>query len=216
MDEIQIICPIKRGSIGVNTINEEMRELVNPRLLEKGEVRMGEVTFRAGDKVMQTSNNYSKEWYLKGSLRTLSPGTGVFNGDMGFIESIDEDGTAEIVFDGDRVAEYEHGELTQIEHAYAVTVHKSQGSEFDTVILPLYYGATPFLTRNLFYTAITRAKSKLYIVGSQRTVEHMIKNSRISHHFTGLRSEVTASAGFFDGPADGGAFTDGPDDVISF
>ncbi len=208
LDEIQVICPIKRGAIGVQNINTELRELINPRLMEKQEARFGETVFRAGDKVMQTLNNYGKEWYLKGTLRTLSPGTGVFNGDMGFIEDIDPSaGTADILFDGDRVAEYEYSELNQIEHAYAVTVHKSQGSEFDTVILPLYYGATPFLTRNLFYTAITRAKSKLFIIGSERTVNHMIANSRISHRFTGLKYEMQSSAGFFDNIEEGGALS---------
>ncbi|MBQ4061977.1 MAG: ATP-dependent RecD-like DNA helicase [Christensenellaceae bacterium] len=207
VDEIQVICPIKRGLIGVQNLNNELRELINPRLADKSEAKVGETTFRAGDKVMQTSNNYAKEWHLKDTLRTLSPGTGVFNGDMGFIMDIDAmDLSAEILFDDDRIAEYELNELNQIEHAYAVTVHKSQGSEFDTVILPLYYGATPFLTRNLFYTAITRAKRKLFIIGSKRTIDHMIQNSRISHRFTGLKYEMLEAAKVFDGLGEGSIF----------
>ena len=191
MDDVQIICPIKRGQIGVYSINKELRELMNPRLPDKNEQVYGDTTYREGDKIMQTSNNYSKEWYLKGTLKVLSHGVGAFNGDMGVIEKIyPQDGTLEILFDGDHLAEYDRSELDQLEHAYAVTVHKSQGSEFDTVILPLYYGATPFLTRNLFYTAITRAKKKLIIVGSRRTVTHMIKNSRIAHRFTALKYEM--------------------------
>ena len=191
----------------MQNLNEELRELINPRLSEKSEARVGETVFREGDKVMQTSNNYGKEWYLKDTLRTLSPGTGVFNGDMGFILEIDPmDLSAEILFDDDRIAEYELNELNQIEHAYAVTVHKSQGSEFDTVILPLYYGSTPFLTRNLFYTAITRAKKKLFIIGSVKTVDHMINNSRISHRFTGLKYEMLEASKVFGGIGEGSIF----------
>lgn len=199
IDEVQIICPIKRGQIGVYALNQELRELMNPRMAEKKEQIYGDTTYREGDKIMQTSNNYSKEWYLKGTLKVLSHGVGAFNGDMGIIERISpQDGTVDILFDGERLAEYDRTELEQIEHAYAVTVHKSQGSEFDTVILPLYYGATPFLTRNLFYTAITRAKKKLIIVGAQRTVAHMIKNSRIAHRFTALKYEMKNYADTFE------------------
>ncbi|MBR4078661.1 MAG: ATP-dependent RecD-like DNA helicase [Christensenellaceae bacterium] len=199
MDEVQIICPIKRGQIGVYELNKELRELMNPRLADKDELTFGDTTYREGDKIMQTSNNYSKEWYLKGTLKVLSHGMGAFNGDMGTIERIHPgDGTLEILFDGERLAEYDRGELDQLEHAYAVTVHKSQGSEFDTVILPLYYGATPFLTRNLFYTAITRAKKKLIIVGAQRTIKHMITNSRIAHRFTALKYELANYAASFE------------------
>ena len=128
----------------------------------------------------------------------MSKGIGVFNGDMGVINSIDKnDNTIEIVFDSDKVAEYEKDELMQIEHAYAVTVHKSQGSEFDTVILPLFYGASPFLSRNLLYTAVTRAKKRLYIVGLKNCLEYMVRNNRVSHRFTALNYEMQKYAEFF-------------------
>ncbi len=198
LDDVQIICPIKRGKIGVYEINKQIREMVNPLLLEKNELKHGEEVFREGDKVMQTQNNYSKEWFLKGSLKIMSKGIGVFNGDMGVINSIDKnDNTIEIIFDSDKVAEYEKDELMQIEHAYAVTVHKSQGSEFDTVILPLFYGASPFLSRNLLYTAVTRAKKRLYIVGLKNCLEYMVKNNRVSHRFTALNYEMQKYAEFF-------------------
>ncbi len=198
MDEVQIICPIKRGRIGVYDINKEIREMVNPMLYGKHELTYGDTVFREGDKVMQTQNNYSKEWYLKGSLKIMTKGTGIFNGDMGVINYIDkEDGRLEIVFDGNKVAEYEKNELEQLEHAYAITVHKSQGSEFERVILPLCYGSNPFLSRNLLYTAVTRAKQKLYIVGYKKAVEHMVANNRVSHRFTALNYEMDKCAQFF-------------------
>lgn len=191
LDECQIICPVKKGAIGVYAFNKVIRDQLNPRLAGKGELTRGDTVFREGDKVMQTSNNYSKEWYLKGTLYSATKGMGAFNGDIGIIEHIDpEEKTAEILFDGERLATYTVGELDQLEHSYAVTVHKSQGSEFHTVILPLFYGMSDFLTRNLLYTAVTRAKQKLIIVGRESTVNHMIQNRRISGRFTALKYEL--------------------------
>lgn len=198
-NEVQIICPIKNGIIGVHNINRVIRDNVNPRIFGKNEITFGETVFRVGDKVMQTSNNYNKEWYLKGENRVLSQGAGIFNGDIGIIEEIDpEQRIIRIVFDGERVCEFEQSELEDIEHAYAVTVHKSQGSEFDTVILPLFYGGNVFLTRNLLYTAITRAKQKLIIVGMKRSVSFMIQNNRISRRFTALKYEISSYSDFMD------------------
>ena len=190
-DECQIICPVKKGAIGVYAFNKDIRDQLNPRMAGKEELTRGDTVFREGDKVMQTSNNYSKEWRLKGTLFSSTKGVGTFNGDMGIIERIDiTEKTADILFDGERLATYTVGELDQIEHSYAVTVHKSQGSEFHTVILPLYYGMSDFLTRNLLYTAVTRAKKKLIIVGRENTVQHMIMNKRISGRFTALKYEL--------------------------
>lgn len=195
MDEVQIICPVKKGQIGVYRINKEIRERLNPRRAEKPELEFGDTIYRQGDKVMQTANNYAKEWYLKGSIRALTAGTGAFNGDIGRIDSIDTaQRTLEVLFDDGRLAEYSQTELAELEHAYAVTVHKSQGSEFDTVILPLFYGYSEFLTRNLLYTAITRAKRKMILVGSQRTIWHMVANARVSRRYTALDHEICAQA----------------------
>ena len=197
-DELQVICPLKRGKIGVYEINAQIRDRENPMLLSKNEIKYGETLFREGDKIMQTRNNYSKEWFIKGRLKQLSKGTGVFNGDMGVINSIDpEDGALELVFDDERVCEYDKNELDQIEHAYAVTVHKSQGSEFETVIIPLFYGKSPFLSRNLIYTAVTRAKKKLIIIGVKSALEHMVKNNSIAHRFTALDYEMKKYAELF-------------------
>ena len=195
MDEIQIICPVKKGTIGVYNINKEIRERLNPRRVEKKELEFGDTVYREGDKIMQTVNNYNKEWYLQGTMRALTAGSGAFNGDIGRIHSIDPaERTLEILFDDDRLAEYSQNELAELEHAYAVTVHKSQGSEFDTVILPLFYGYSEFLTRNLLYTAITRAKRKMILIGSERTIAHMISNARVSRRFTALDHEIRAQA----------------------
>lgn len=195
MDEVQIICPVKKGGIGVYQINKEIRERLNPRRADKSELEYGDTLFRQGDKVMQIVNNYNKEWYLKGSMRVLTAGAGAFNGDIGRIDCIDPaERTLEVLFDDDRLAEYSQNELFELEHAYAVTVHKSQGSEFDTVILPLFYGYSEFLTRNLLYTAITRAKRKMVVIGSERTVQHMIANARVSRRFTALDHELRAQA----------------------
>ena len=199
LDEVQVICPVKKGRIGVYTINQEIREMLNPRLAEKNELSYGDTIFREGDKVMQITNNYSKDWYLEGTLRVLGRGQGAFNGDIGMIRRIDTgEKTLEILFDGERVAQYSQNELEQLEHAYAVTVHKSQGSEFDTVILPLFYGNNEFLTRNLLYTAMTRAKKRLVIVGLARTVQHMVQNSRVSRRFTALKYEIASYDEFFE------------------
>ena len=199
LDDVQIICPVKKGEIGVYNINKTLREVLNPRLVGKEEFTFGDTTYRVGDKVMQTTNNYSKEWYIKGTVKMLSRGTGAYNGDLGRIEAIDtEEKTVDILFDGERMATYEWNEMDQLEHAYAVTVHKSQGSEFNTVILPLYYGGNDFLTRNLLYTAITRAKEKMIVIGSARTVQFMVHNSRISHRFTALKYELKSCGDFMD------------------
>lgn len=202
LDEVQVICPVKRGQIGVYELNRALRELLNPRLAQKRELQYGDTVFREGDKVMQTSNNYSKEWRLQGVGASLGRGDGVFNGDMGTIDCMDEDQTY-ILFDGERLAGYERAELDQLEHAYAVTVHKSQGSEFDTVILPLLYGGNDFLTRNLLYTAMTRARKKLYIVGAERTVRFMVGNSRVTRRFTSLKYQLKHYQQMFAGLSEG-------------
>ena len=139
LEQTQILCPVKKGILGVHNINAEIRELLNPRLVSKPEVKVRDTTFRVGDKVMQTKNNYNMEWYYIDDAHFYNKGFGVFNGDLGRIVNIDPDmKEATIRFDGNRDAVYAFGELEQIEHAYAVTVHKSQGSEFPVIIMPLF------------------------------------------------------------------------------
>lgn len=194
---VQIICPVRKGLIGVHNINTTIREHVNPRLFGKEESNFGDTLFREGDKVMQIVNNYSKEWRVQGILGFLAAGIGVFNGDMGRIEKIDNlNREFKLVFDGERAADYEFSEWDQIDHSYAVTVHKSQGSEFDTVILPLFYGRNSFLTRNLLYTAVTRAKRKVIVIGLKKTIQYMVENNKIAGRYTCLDHELKRYSDF--------------------
>jgi exodeoxyribonuclease V alpha subunit len=191
LEQVQILCPVKKGLLGVHNINMELRELLNPRLAAKPEVQVGDTLFRTGDKVMQTKNNYGLEWYYTDETRYYNKGMGVFNGDMGRILRIDHDlKEATIRFDSSRDAVYTFGELEQLEHAYAVTVHKSQGSEFPVVIMPLMAGGGRFLSRNLLYTALTRAMEKVIFIGQRSTVEYMVANNRILGRYTTLDHEI--------------------------
>ena len=209
LEELQIICPVKKGYIGVQNINQELRERINPRLVGKKEIQYGETLFREGDKIMQVVNNYSKTWYLKGKSVISTSSVGIYNGDMGRIVSIDEvDRTLTILFEGEKVTTYEAEELNQIEHSYAITVHKSQGSEYNVVIMPLFYGRSNFLTRNLLYTALTRAKTKLILLGRRSTVTEMIQNSRIAHRFTGLKYQLEKEYQYANGLIEGKSIFD--------
>lgn len=191
LEDTQILCPVKKGILGVYNINMEIRELLNPRLASKPEVKVRDTVFREGDKVMQTKNNYEMEWFCTDDTKYYNKGIGVFNGDLGTIVDLDEDAKeATIRFDGNRDAVYAFHELEQIEHAYAVTVHKSQGSEFPVVIMPLFGGGGRFLSRNLLYTALTRAKEKVIIIGQKSTVEYMVANNRILGRYTTLDHEI--------------------------
>ena len=191
LEQVQILSPVKKGLLGVHNLNMEIRELLNPRLVTRPEVQVGDTLFREGDKVMQTRNNYGMEWFYADGMQMYNRGTGVFNGDLGRIVSIDTDlKEVTIRFDGNRDAAYAYPELEQIEHAYAVTVHKSQGSEFPVVILPLLSGGGRFLSRNLFYTALTRAMEKVIIIGRKDSVEAMVQNNRILGRFTTLDHEL--------------------------
>ena len=191
LEQTQILCPVKRGVLGVHNLNMEIRELLNPWLASRAQVQIKDTLFREGDKVMQTKNNYEMEWFYIDDTQFYSKGLGVFNGDLGRIWHIDNDlKEATVRFDNSRDAIYTFAELEQLEHAYAVTVHKSQGSEFPVVLLPLMAGGGRFLTRNLLYTALTRAMEKVIIIGQQSTVEFMVKNNRIRGRYTTLDHEI--------------------------
>jgi len=191
LNETQVLCPIKKGMLGVYNLNMELRELLNPLRITAKEAMSQNTLFREGDKVMQIKNNYNKQWFVHNAVSYAQSGFGVFNGDQGRIIKIDPvEKQVTILFDGERETYYDYNELEQIEHAYAITVHKSQGSEFNAVILPLFYGQSPFLTRNLLYTALTRAKEKVVIVGLEKTIEHMVQNNKIQRRYTVLRREI--------------------------
>ena len=191
-DEIQVLTPMRKGNLGVERLNQVLQSVLNPPAPDKREYVREEVTFREGDKVMQTRNNYQIEWQVRGNFGLpLEKGTGIFNGDFGRILSVDP--SREILtvrFDEDREVDYPFGELEDLELAYAVTVHKSQGSEYPAVILPLLSGPRGLFNRNLLYTAVTRARSCVVILGSREAVRTMTDNVRENIRNTGLEERI--------------------------
>ena len=188
-DDIQILTPTKRGMLGAPSLNAMLQEVINPPSDDKIELKIGSVVFREGDKVMQLRNNYGAEWHTD---NFIYEGEGVFNGDMGIVESIDpEDRTMTVRMD-DRVIEYAGEMLEEIDLAYAVTVHKSQGSEFPVVVIPVLNFPPMLMTRNLLYTAVTRGKKLVVIVGNPARVRSMIDNNRADGRYTGLKWRLLA------------------------
>ena len=180
--DIQVLSPTRKGPLGTVELNKRLQSALNPPSRQKSEIKTFLYTFRTGDKVMQTKNDYEIEW-KKGDEK----GAGIFNGDIGVITRLNRLlGEIVIDFDG-RVASYNVGMLENVELAYAATVHKSQGSEFDAVILPILGGYDKLYFRNLLYTAVTRAKKYLVIVGSKKRLEFMIGNNRRMNRYTCLR-----------------------------
>lgn len=178
-DEIQVLTPMNKHSLGTKALNAEIQKALNPPGELKFEIeRFGNI-FRTGDKVIQTRNNYEKE---------------VFNGDIGHISEITtEPATISVTFDGNHRVDYEPGELDELQLAYAITIHKSQGSEFPAVVIPLASQQYVLLQRNLLYTAITRGKKVVILVGEKQALERAIRNEESSHRFTGLRSRLAIS-----------------------
>lgn len=174
--DIQVLCPMKRGNAGTINLNRELQKIINPSSPTKKEVRHGDCIFREGDKVMQLQNNYQQEWTQVVGNR-IERGTGVFNGDLGTVENVNTQIMQfSVRFDDDKVAVYQYADIDQLTLAYAVTIHKSQGCEFDAVVIAL--DANYMLqTRNLLYTAVTRAKKLVVICGAQKTMQRMIRNN---------------------------------------
>ena len=182
----QVITPSRKGVAGTENLNVSLQEALNPPSKDKREYKHRDRVFREGDRVMQIKNNYELEWFRDDD----SEGTGVFNGDIGVIENINiSSQTVQIKFD-DRYVNYEFTLLDELEHAYAITVHKSQGCEYPFVIIPLYSAPPMLLTRNLFYTAVTRAKRMVILVGRAEIAEKMVRNSHIGQRYTGLKQRL--------------------------
>ena len=190
--EIQVLTPMRKGPLGVVRLNEVLQSVLNPPARNKREVRRQDVIFREGDKVMQTRNNYQIEWEIRGNYGLkVESGTGVFNGDAGRIQMIDTDAEiVEVCFDEEKIVSYPFSELDDLEPAYAVTVHKSQGSEYPVIILPLLSGPSGLFTRNLLYTAVTRARECVVILGSRQTVAAMAANVKENRRYTGLKERI--------------------------
>ena len=183
---IQVLAPARKGDCGVNTLNQLLREALNPPADGKPQLLWNDTVFRLGDKVIQTKNDYQLSW----TRRTLSgreEGSGVFNGDVGFITAVDpEDSTLTVLFDEERSVVYGTGDLDSLEPAYCLSVHKSQGSEFPVVVMPVIGGPPMLLTRNLLYTAMTRARSLVVLVGSEEIIRRMVENNHVARRYTTL------------------------------
>lgn len=184
---IQVLAPLKAGVCGIDNLNRCLQERLNPPEVTKLEIPIGETIFRVGDKVMQTANNYNLIWKkMNGFIE--EEGEGVFNGDIGYIELIDfQTNEMVVLFEDGRRCLYPRTEIGQLSLAYAITIHKSQGSEFDAVIIPAIAGPSMILTRNLIYTAVTRAKKMVVIVGEQKNLKRMVSNNYTVQRFTLLK-----------------------------
>lgn len=196
--DVQVLCPMKKGVAGVISLNAAIRDSLNPKKDSFDDIKCGEYTFREGDKIMQTVNNYEQEWFEEVDGR-IKRGAGVFNGDTGFIESIDRQNMKfNVRFDDNKVSEYSLSDIDQIIPAYAVSVHKSQGSEFKAVVVALSQGNYFIMTRNLLYTAVTRAKDLCVIVGAEDVVKRMVRNNYTAKRYTLLTRFLTEAYGEYD------------------
>ena len=190
--DIQVLTPSRKGELGVENLNKILQQYINPPASNKREKQWGEVIFRENDKVMQIKNDYQMEWKIvtKKGL-TIKEGSGVFNGDCGIIREINEfAGTVTVEFDEGKLVEYTGATLEELELAYAITIHKSQGSEYPAVIIPLLNAPRPLLNRNLLYTAVTRARKCVTIVGSENSVNEMIQNESEMKRNSGLVDSI--------------------------
>ena len=185
--QIQVLAPLKAGVCGIENLNKELQAKINPPAADKRQTECGHTIFREGDKVMQMSNNYDLEWKKHGKFADET-GKGVFNGDIGIIQTIDPQ-TSEVIveFEDGRICLYTRPDLIDLSLSYAITIHKSQGSEFDTIIIPAISGPSIILTRNLIYTAVTRAKKMVVIVGEKQYLHRMVSNKYTATRFTLLK-----------------------------
>lgn len=186
---IQILSPMRKGLLGTINLNKVLQETLNPPDKDKNEKVFRDVLFREGDKVMQIKNNYNLAWQIKNNYNfTIDEGVGVFNGDIGIVSEINQyTNKLKVKFEDDKVVEYEHANLEELELAYAVTIHKSQGSEYPVVVIPLLTGPSMLLIRNLLYTAVTRAKKYVVIVGLDTTIHQMIDNDKEIERYSTLQ-----------------------------
>lgn len=185
--DIQVLTPMKKGEVGSINLNKELQNYLNPPDKYKREKELREKVFRVGDKVMQIKNNYTLKWASLDPNTEERQGEGVFNGDMGYIQHINPEAQElTVFFDDNRSVVYTYTQLDELELAYAITIHKSQGSEFPVVVMPVTWGPPMLLTRNLLYTAITRARSLVVLVGTENYLNLMVNNNKIVERYSGL------------------------------
>ncbi|WP_026886329.1 SF1B family DNA helicase RecD2 [Clostridium beijerinckii] len=190
LKDMQVLTPMRKGVLGVTNLNTKLQEMFNTASKDKKEKTSRDIILREGDKVMQTKNNYTLKWIRIGGYGE-NEGVGVFNGDLGFIESIDEERkTLTIIFDEERKVIYDFNFLDELDLAYATTIHKSQGSEFKVVIIPVFMGSPFLMNRNLLYTGITRAKQLVVVVGFQKALMYMINNTNSIERYSSLKYRI--------------------------
>lgn len=190
--DIQVLTPMRKGLLGVERLNGILQRYMNPPANDKVEKEYGSTVFREGDKVMQTKNNYQLAWEIRTKFGlTVDKGLGIFNGDMGIIRQINDFAEQMIIeFDEGRMVEYPYKLLDELELAYAITIHKSQGSEYPAVVIPLLGGPMMLMNRNLLYTAVTRARKCVTLVGNEVTFQQMIQNTSQQKRYSGLRDRL--------------------------
>lgn len=191
LQHIQILSPMRKGILGVQNLNKKLQSTLNPKHPNKAEKEFRDITFRTGDKVMQIKNNYTLKWTRVAGYGE-EEGLGVFNGDVGYIDYIDiENDLITVIFDEERKVIYENIFLDELDLAYAITIHKSQGSEFPVIIMPCFMGPPLLMNKNLLYTGITRAKQLVVLVGSIKAVHFMINNKRSFERYSALKWRIT-------------------------
>ena len=199
MRSIQVLAPARKGDCGVISLNTLLQSALNPASDKKPQLSWGETVFRLGDKVMQTKNDYQLEWRRQ-TGKGYEDGTGVFNGDVGYITEVDvEEHNLTVRFDDDRDVIYESSSLENLELAYCLSVHKSQGSEFPVVVMPVAGGPPMLLTRNLFYTALTRARKLVVLVGQEEIIRRMTENDHVNRRYTALTDRILETAQLIPG-----------------
>lgn len=187
IEDIQVLTPMRKGALGANNLNKELQKALNPYASYKKQIAIGDKAFRVADKVMQIKNNYDLEWH-----NGIEKGYGVYNGDIGRIKAVNvEDETVLVEFDDGKEVEYDSTQLEELDHAFATTIHKSQGSEFPIVVIPVFMGGQRLMTRNLLYTAMTRAKELLVFVGNISNIEYMVRNVNKKERYSALKDMLS-------------------------
>ncbi len=194
MRDVQILTPTKKGDTGTKNLNKNLQNVLNPKSKFKNEREFGEFTLREGDKVMQIRNNYDIYWE---GVDGKSYGSGVYNGDMGIVKKITAD-YVEVIFDDEKIVKYESNIIEELELAYAITIHKSQGSEFPVGVMIITNGPPMLYTRNLLYTGVTRAKDLLIVLGKEMLLSRMIDNVDTKKRNTGLKYKIDKYVGIFN------------------